>query len=164
VQRLEFGSPILLIPHLIKLEYTMNHGAVFGLGQGQRPLFLVVSVAAIAFLVYLFATSGHVRIYQVILGMLMAGVLGNMYDRLTLGYVRDMIHGLPGVYWPAWIVNLMPASWQPSRISGRIEVFPWIFNVADSLLCVGVAAMIVYSFISERQRKQTPVAVEEQEK
>jgi signal peptidase II len=142
----------------------MNHGAVFGLGQGQRPLFLVVSVAAIAFLVYLFATSGHVRIYQVILGMLMAGVLGNMYDRLTLGYVRDMIHGLPSVYWPAWIVNLMPASWQPSRISGRMEVFPWIFNVADSLLCVGVAAMIVYSFISERQRKQTPVAVEEQEK
>jgi lipoprotein signal peptidase len=35
----------------------------------------------------------------------------------------------------------------------RVEVFPWIFNIADSLLCVGVAAMIFYSLISERHRK-----------
>jgi lipoprotein signal peptidase len=76
-----------------------------------------------------------------------------MYDRLRLGYVRDMIHGLPGVFWPQWVVNLLPNSMLPPSSSGRVEVFPWIFNIADSLLCVGVAAMILYSLISERHRK-----------
>jgi signal peptidase II len=150
---LKYQLPIHVIPHLIRLEYTENKGAVFGLGQGQRPLFLIVSVAAIAFLFYLFATGGKNRFYQVILGMLLAGVLGNMYDRIMFGYVRDMIHGLPGVVWPDWFVNLMPASWHPEP-GMRMEVFPWIFNIADSLLCVGVFLMIVYSFFSERQRKQ----------
>ena len=54
--------------------FTINRGAVFGLGQGQKWLFLGVSVVAIAFLSYLFATSNRQRFYQVILGMLLAGV------------------------------------------------------------------------------------------
>src|SRR5436309_2936266 len=89
VAHLKYAAPVRLIPYLVRLEYTENHGAVFGIGQGQRPLFLIVSVAAIGFLVYLFSTSGRQRVYQVILGMLMAGVLGNMYDRLVYGFVRD---------------------------------------------------------------------------
>ena len=97
--------------------------------------------------------SRTVSALSLTLGMLLAGVLGNMYDRLRLGYVRDMIHGLPGVIWPQWVVNLLPASMLPPSASGRVEVFPWIFNIADSLLCVGVTAMILYSLISERHRK-----------
>jgi lipoprotein signal peptidase len=142
---------IRIIPWIVRFEYTENLGAVFGMGKGQRPLFLLVSVLAIGLLVYLFATSGKLRTYQVILGMLLAGVLGNMYDRVRYGFVRDMIHGLPGVTWPGWVVNLLPETWRTP--SGRMEVFPWIFNIADSLLCVGVVTMIVYTFISERHRK-----------
>jgi signal peptidase II len=108
---------------LIEFRVTANRGAVFGMGQGQRALFVAVSIAAILFIFYLFLSSGRQRIYQIILGMLMAGVLGNLYDRAKYGYVRDMIHALPT--WP--------------------HAFPWIFNVADSLLCVGVFLMIVYS-------------------
>jgi len=160
VAYLKGGARIHLIPHFIRLEYTENRGAVFGIGQGQRPLFLVVSVAAIAFLVYLFSTSGRARFYQFVLGMLMAGVLGNLYDRITLGYVRDMIHGLPGVYWPAWVVHLLPASWQPLTPGGQLDVFPWIFNIADSLLCVGVFLMVVYSFVAEQRRKRADNSVE----
>ena len=152
-------GPVRVIPYLLQFEYTENHGAVFGLGQGQQSLFLVVSLAAIGFLVYLFASSRRSRFYQIILGMLLAGVVGNMYDRLHFGYVRDMIHGLPGVYWPDWIVRMLPAGWHPS-LGGRLEVFPWIFNVADSLLCVGVAAMIVYSFIAERKRVRSDATLQ----
>jgi signal peptidase II len=111
------------IPNLVDFTVTTNQGAVFGIGQGQRTLFIAVSAAAILFIGYLFLTSGRQRVNQVLLGMLMAGVLGNLYDRLMFGYVRDMIHALPA--WP--------------------NLFPYIFNVADSLLCVGVAMMIVYS-------------------
>ncbi len=140
---------VQFIPHWIHFTLTKNHGAVFGLGQGQKPLFLAVSVIAIIFLSYLFATSKRQRIYQFILGMLLAGVLGNMYDRIVFGYVRDMIHSLPGWKWPgAWQLGTYPG---PGR-----EVFPYIFNVADILLCVGVALMIGYSVIIRPEKAKTP--------
>ncbi|MEO6434859.1 MAG: signal peptidase II [Tepidisphaeraceae bacterium] len=154
VEHLKDAPPVRFIPHLVHFTYTENHGAVFGLGKGQIPLFLTVSIAAIAFLVFLFVTSERSRIYQFILGMLLAGVIGNMYDRLTFSYVRDMIHGLPGWYWPDWFVRLLPRGWQP--LPGQsLEVFPWVFNIADSLLCVGVTLMLAYSFVAERQRKRS---------
>src|SRR5437868_4114500 len=56
------------LPGWLRFEVTVNQGAVFGIGQGQRWLFLAVSLAAIIFLTYLFAISGHQRLYQVILG------------------------------------------------------------------------------------------------
>jgi signal peptidase II len=131
----------------VQFEITTNHGAVFGLGQGQKVLFLVVSVVAIGFLSWLFATSKRQRVYQFILGMLLAGVLGNMYDRIVYGYVRDMIHALPGWKWPgAWQLGGYPGN-------GR-EVFPFIFNVADILLCVGVFLMIVYSLFAPNPEKK----------
>jgi signal peptidase II len=118
-------EPYRLIPGWLEFQVTINHGAVFGKFQGQRVLFMAVSVAAIVFLVFLFAGSDRRRGYQVLLGMLLAGVLGNLYDRVTLGYVRDMIHALP--------------RWQ--------GFFPWIFNVADSLLCVGVGLIVLSNLV-----------------
>ncbi|HYO07377.1 MAG TPA: signal peptidase II [Tepidisphaeraceae bacterium] len=159
VEHLKHGPVVRFIPRLVQFEYTENRGAVFGLGQGQQALFVVVSVAAVAFLTWLFATSGRSRFYQVVLGMLLAGVIGNMYDRLRYGYVRDMIHGLPNVYWPDWFMRMLPQRWQPPFGQG-LEVFPWIFNIADALLCVGVFLMIVYSFVSERQRKRLTALAE----
>lgn len=152
VEHLKHGRVIEFIPHLLHLTYTENHGAVFGLGKGQQTLFVAVSVAAIAFLSFLFLTSGRARLYQFVLGMLLGGVIGNMYDRLRFGYVRDMLHGLPGWHWPDWVVNMLPRGWQPMPGQG-LEVFPWVFNIADSLLCVGVAAMLIYSFFAEHAGK-----------
>jgi signal peptidase II len=117
-----------VIPGLLHLKVTVNEGAVFGFGQGLRWVFLAISVAAILFLTYLFTTSGRQRFYQFILGLLLAGVLGNMYDRFRFGYVRDMIYGLPR--WP--------------------HLFPWIFNVADVMLCVGVGLIFIYSLFHMR--------------
>ena len=114
-----------LIPGFLHLHAHVNYGAVFGIGQGQRPLFLVVSVVAIALLMVLFANSQRQRLYQVLLGILFAGVLGNLYDRMTYGHVRDMIYAFP-----------------------KWGIFPWIFNIADMMLCVGVAGMFVYSLIT----------------
>jgi lipoprotein signal peptidase len=122
------------IPTWLHFTVTTNPGAVFGLGAGRRALFLTVSLAAIGFLSYLVATSGRQRFYQFVLGMLLAGVLGNMYDRIVYGHVRDMIHGLPQRTWPGT----------------NMEIFPWIFNVADVLLCTGVGLMVIYHFIQAR--------------
>jgi signal peptidase II len=132
------------IPGWLHFKVTVNEGAVFGLGQGNQTLFAIVSVAAIAFLTYLFATSGRRWFYQLILGMLLAGVLGNLYDRMVFKYVRDMLYALPGRTWP----------------NSNREIFPWIFNVADSLLCVGVGLMIVYSFFAHEHERQPAKADE----
>lgn len=152
VEHLRYAAPVRLIPGWVHLTYTENHGAVFGIAQGARPIFLIVSIAAIFFLGFLFATSGRARLYQLILGLLLGGVIGNMYDRVYHGYVRDMIHALPGWHWPQWLVDFFPQSWQPPR-GQQMEVFPWIFNLADTYLCVGVAGMLLYSFIVEYRRK-----------
>ena len=128
------------IPGWLHFKVTVNEGAVFGIGQGNQMLFAVVSVGAIALLTWLFATSTS-RFYQFILGMLMAGVLGNLYDRMVYRYVRDMIYALPGWRWPGtWTV---PGVHYPGMDR---EVFPWIFNLADTFLCVGVGLMVIYSF------------------
>ena len=64
------------IPNWLVFHVTANQGAVFGLGRGQRWLFVVVSVAAIAVLTSLFSRSENRHFYQLLLGMLLAGVLG----------------------------------------------------------------------------------------
>src|ERR1700733_6384485 len=72
VAKLELGGqPYQFIPGWLEFEAVRNHGAVFGIGQGQRIIFLIVSAGAIAFLTYLFATSGKRWVYQILLGMLM---------------------------------------------------------------------------------------------
>ena len=55
-------------------------------------------------------------------------------------YVRDMLYIFPDRY-----VTLF---------GERREVFPWIFNVADALLCTGVALMLVYSLVTARQESE----------
>ena len=159
VEHLRDGGVRHFLAGWIHLTYTENHGAVFGIAQGARPIFLAVSVGAIVFLAFLFMTSGRARLYQLILGLLLAGVIGNMYDRVYYGYVRDMIHALPGWRWPQWLVNYFPRSWQ-SRDGEPLEVFPWIFNLADTYLCVGVGAMLLYSFVAECHRRRAAVAAE----
>lgn len=135
------GSIVRFIPGWLHFEYTVNHGAVFGIGQGQRPLFLIVSVLALGFLTWLFSSSGKQRGYQLILGMLLAGVIGNLYDRAIYGHVRDMLHALPGWYWPDWLAKSFPKIdllQQP--------VFPYIFNIADVMLVCGVTLMLIHGF------------------
>jgi len=142
------------IPDWLHFTYTENGGAVFGLGQGRRALFILVSIGAIAFLTYLYALSEKRRLQQIFLGMLLAGVLGNMYDRVMFGYVRDMIFALPGFRWPGtWQIGFLNYPAPPDRI-----VFPWIFNIADTLLCVGVFLIVVYSLW---QQWNAPVAAED---
>jgi signal peptidase II len=151
VTYLKDQPPVRVISGWLHFTYTQNPGAVFGLGPGKRVLFIAVSIGAIGFLTYLYALSAGRRFYQFLLGMLMAGVLGNMYDRIVYGVVRDMIHALPGIYWPDAIARFLPAELASN------SVFPWVFNVADALLCVGVFLMIVYSLL---HRPTEPAAVQ----
>lgn len=78
-------------------DYSTNHGAAFGILQGYRFLFIIASVIAIGVIIYLGKTVK--KYYALPLGLLLGGIIGNLIDRIFLGYVRDFI----GVgFWPTF--------------------------------------------------------------
>lgn len=80
------GERRILIPDVLEFQTTLNPGALFGIGRGQTSVFLIASVIALGLVGWMFAqTSRRNRLLQIALGGILAGALGNMYDRM---YVR----------------------------------------------------------------------------
>lgn len=120
------------------IQTSLNEGALFGMGQGQVSLFAMISVvAAVAIPLWLFAWgAAHDWWMTVALGGVLAGVLGNLYDRL----------GLPGEVWPVgypragepvyavrdWILWQLNDQWRWPN-----------FNLADAFLVVGAAVLFL---------------------
>jgi len=70
------------IPGVIDFRRSLNEGAVFGSLKGHVELFIVASLFALGFVVYLFAFSSRAhRALHVVLGLILAGAIGNLYDR-----------------------------------------------------------------------------------
>jgi signal peptidase II len=128
-------DPMTVIPHVLELTLVLNSGAVFGMGQGQRWAFMVFTTLAIAAAVGVFAywTRAKDRWAHAAIGLLIAGGIGNFYDRLVYGCVRDFIHPLPGVPWPFGL-----------KLMGRVEIWPYVSNVADAFLLVGIAILAFF--------------------
>ena len=111
-----------VIPGLLRFEYTENRGMAFGMLDGHRWVFMLVSTVMIAaLLIYLWRKPPKSRFVVLSLAFIIGGGIGNMIDRTILGYVIDFIY-------PCAI----PALW------------PWIFNVADSFVTVGAGMLIGY--------------------
>ena len=72
----------VLIPGVLAFRRSLNAGAVFGSFAGQVNLFIIASVFALGFVFYLFAHSPRThRVMHIALGLILAGALGNLYDR-----------------------------------------------------------------------------------
>ncbi len=133
---LPMHTPRTVVPYVLEFQLVLNKGAVFGLGSGKRWFFVVFTLAAIGIGLWAFGRWTHARdrVAHVAIGLVLAGGLGNVYDRLVFACVRDFIHPLPGVRLPFGL------HW-PNDPSG--EVWPWVSNVADLFLIVGVAGLMV---------------------
>lgn len=145
----------VIIPKVLSLHLTANEGAVFGLGQGGRWIFIVVSIVAVSVIGRLFWTSRPGAVLQhLALASILAGALGNLYDRILFAAVRDMFWLFPGVK--------LPFGWKyPQFLGGGDDLYPWIFNLADAALLVGVLMMfIVILKSSKHEKKQTKEASE----
>jgi signal peptidase II len=107
------------------LILAFNRGAAFSFLAGetgwQRWLFAAIAVAACAVMAWLLARGGR-PLFCAGLALIIGGALGNLYDRLTLGHVVDFVL----LHWRGWYY---PA-----------------FNVADSAITIGAAALILDSF------------------
>jgi signal peptidase II len=112
------------------LILAFNRGAAFSFLAGetgwQRWLFAAVAVAACAVMAWLLARGGR-PLFCAGLAHIIGGALGNLYDRLTLGHVVDFVL----LHWRGWYY---PA-----------------FNVADSAITIGAAALILDSFRRPRE-------------
>jgi len=148
--RVPWHDPVPLLPaDLLNARLVWNYGAVFGLGQRKRFFFIAFTVAAVGVGVLLFArwTREHHRLAHVAIGCILAGGLGNLYDRARFGVVRDFLHIFPEAR--------LPFSWTWPG-SGSPELFPWVFNVADTLLLLGMLLLMVHinRVESRRQKKE----------
>jgi signal peptidase II len=105
------------ISAIFDLTFVRNRGASFGLLGGQRVLLSMISIGVAAMLLI---WLGKLRRPLAAAGasLVIGGALGNLYDRLAYGYVVDFLD-----------------------FSGL--KFPWVFNVADAAINVGVALLIV---------------------
>ncbi|CAN5294621.1 signal peptidase II [soil metagenome] len=132
----EWGH-VVVAPPLFNISYVENTGVSFGLFGGGSArwilsLFSVVVAGALAW----WATTTHRRLLITAIGLVIGGALGNAIDRIRFGYVVDFLD-----------------------FSGT-GVFPWVFNVADSAITIGVVLLILDSVLSERKTAQVGVANE----
>ena len=124
-------NTLVVIEGFFRLVALENDGAAFGIAAGQKMLLIGFSVVAlmVIFAVFLFGGK-HQRLVYITLGLFAAGVCGNLYDRLfNHGLVRDFIDIVywPGRHWPA-------------------------FNLADSMLCIAVALIVISGFFTTESR------------
>lgn len=131
-----------VLPGVLSLKLTLNTGAVFGLGKGGRWIFIAVSVLATGIILRIFwRSSAKARAMHLALALILAGALGNLYDRIMYAAVRDMFWMLPNMDLPFGL------NWP----SGETRIWPWIFNLADVALMVGVGMIIVLTWLHQPQ-------------
>lgn len=99
-----------VIKNFFHLTYVENKGAAFGMLQNKTLFFIVITVIVGAVLIYSMIKLPGNSVYNYTLAMILGGAIGNLIDRVRLGYVVDFID---------------------------FKFFPAVFNVADSFIVIG---------------------------
>ena len=127
-----------VLPPLFNLTWVENRGVSFGLfGDGSARWMLSAFSIAVAGILGWWALKADRRMLITAIGLIMGGALGNVIDRIRFGYVVDFLD-FSG---PHFFLGTMKIS------------FPWIFNVADSAICIGVILLILDSVRAEQEAK-----------
>ncbi len=129
-------SRVVIIPGLVDMVRVYNRGIAFGMFNSGQCLFrttvltiLSVAVFVILFAAYLFSKD-MTRLSMAALSLIMGGAVGNLIDRIRLGYVVDFIDAyIRSAHWPA-------------------------FNVADSAITVGAILLAIDLLFSGHSKKQ----------
>ena len=127
VANIALGQEIPFIPKLLQFTYIRNTGAAFSSFEGQQWLFAVIFALFTIGIIYEFKknTMNFNKFERWCIVAIYGGGLGNMIDRVRLGYVVDMIET-------------------------KFMVFP-VFNVADCFITCGCIAMMVSLFLFNKE-------------
>lgn len=119
------------IPHVVALTYLQNTGAAYSILQNKMLFFYIISTVALVVIGYLiwraFQKNHHILAF-IALGLLLAGTLGNLIDRLNYHYVIDMFD-----------IQFMNFA---------------IFNLADAALTLGVILYAIFLIIFDRENDE----------
>jgi len=138
-QNIPYGAEIPIIPGFFSLVHASNTGAAFSMFTGNNFFFVGLASVALVVIVFLLIRDPRTRsprqrltnITKISLGLLAAGIIGNLTDRIFRGAVTDFLHFYIREYaWPS-------------------------FNVADSCICIAAGLLILASF----QRPQSSDAI-----
>ena len=137
VANMELGESISALNGFARLRYTQNTGAAFGFLRDATGLLSVLSPLVIAGILVVFIRLGNPsRLATLAAGLIVGGALGNLVDRIRLGYVVDFID----VYGPHL------------NIGGTIYTWP-VFNVGDSGITIGVILILAGLLFSKDEAK-----------
>ena len=135
-----------VIPGVFGFETALNQGALFGIGQGFIGFFSAVSVLALILILTWLFVFGYAKslLWTCSLGMISAGILGNLVDRL----------GLPGLTWHYTYENAHEMGEPVYAVRDWIVVmlgsYHWPnFNIADSLLVCGAILVCLATYFLE---------------
>ena len=110
------AGSIPIIKNVFHLTYVENRGAAFGILQNQKLFFVIFALLALGF-IWFYAYNNRLNKVMVYgLGLVVGGVIGNLIDRVRLGFVVDYLH----------IMN-----------------FP-VFNIADSAVTIGIILIGIF--------------------
>lgn len=135
VALLQGKESFYVIPGVLRFTYVENDGAAFGMLDDHRWVFLVLStVMIIALIFYIVKYKPSSKWVMTSLILIVGGGIGNMIDRILLGYVIDFID-----------FCAFPQLWR------------WVFNIADSAVCVGtfmLSVWLIIDTVKEYKRKK----------
>lgn len=135
VSNMELYESLPIIKNVFNFTYIRNDGAAFGMLDNARWVFMVFStLAIIAVIAYMFIKKPQSKLLCISLSFIVGGGIGNMIDRVRLGYVVDFLD-----------FCAFPKLWK------------WTFNVADAFVVVGAFMLIFYmilDIINEAKREK----------
>jgi signal peptidase II len=137
-QTVDPERPLAVVPGFLDLVNVTNTGAAFGSFKDNNNFFIAISCLAMLFVLTLLLRRRKHDVWRdVSLALLLAGILGNLTDRLLHGHVIDFI--LFDLHIPL--------------------AHPWpAFNVADSCICIAVFCFIIHSFWQKPEDEVAPGA------
>lgn len=131
VNHLASGTDIYIWKDVFHLHYISNYGAAWGILSGKQEFLIIITGIIILGMLYYMTKLPHTKdgIWtKVAFIMIISGAIGNLIDRMSLGYVRDFLYFI-------------------------LIDFP-IFNVADILVVVGVGLLIITMFFGDIERNK----------
>ena len=125
VLNMELHESVDIIPGVLRFTYIQNDGAAFGSMDDKRWIFMVLStVAILGILGFMFWKKPQDKLLLSSLILVTGGGIGNMIDRVALGYVIDFID-----------FCAFPKIWM------------WVFNIADSCVCIGAGLLALWMIL-----------------
>src|SRR5690554_135295 len=125
---MELRQTVPILQDIFHFTYRRNAGAAFGILAGQRLFFILVALAVIVIILLYARQVKENALLQIAFALQLGGALGNLYDRLIYGEVVDFLD---------------------------FKIWPFVFNIADAALVVGVALFALDVLMEWRhERKQ----------